>query len=152
MVGTALGGESGEDCIVAALVNVSNTGAPSALDVIDVKLKANGKEASGIPIPIQKDGVTVVTRSGAQIHYDKSELLPVKLSTPIPTGGEVIGLVMVIVRGITYLDAHASGTTVTVTLRDVYGGEHVFHTTLDESHMRFPDMKNLQPKTMPLQP
>jgi hypothetical protein len=146
-IGTAVGGEKGNDCIVAVTLSVTNKGAPTSLDVVKVVLTANGKEVEGVPIPVPKDGgATVGMLQGGSLHYERDDLLYVKTIEPLQTGKEVTGVIFVIVNGVTYYDAHVTGAKVTVVLQDIYDNKYPFSASVHGMEAHFPDIRHLQPK------
>jgi len=111
-------------------------------------MKANGKQSVANAVPLPQEGLTSVDSSGMQFHYARSEVLSLKLSTPIPTGGQASGFLPLFVPGISVADTNFPGSTVEIKLSDVYGGMHTLQMNIEKGNYKILDMKHLQPKTM----
>ena len=144
----ARGGPQGLDSLMIMSVLVINTGAPTALNVISVTVKANGKESVAEPILLPLEGLTVLDSSGGKRYYPRFNVLPLKLSTPIPTRGQATGFLPLFIPGISVEDTNFPGSIVELKLSDVEGRIYPLHLNLEKGNLTILDMKHLQPKAM----
>jgi hypothetical protein len=146
MIGLGRGGPTGDDSLLLLVVFVTNTGAPSALDINSVTVRVKGKEAIAKAIPLEEDGFNIVDSAGVLRHFDPSDNLPLRLLSPLPTGGEVMGFLHLFVSGISATDLHIPGAVIDIELQDVFGGLHPIHWEIDNMEHVDSLPRNLQPK------
>lgn len=138
--------------VVIIIASVRNVGAPSIAGGWNLQLTMPGRETvTGENTLIDPTNPIVIHRpSGIPTVYAPEDALYLKASsTPIPTGGQVVGVLMVRFPNITHAAAYTKGTTVKLTFKDVQGNDYDASYEIkgepDTEPKYYPGMKIVEP-------
>jgi len=118
-------GANGDDCLVIAIVTITNTGAPSVVPTFNSKIRLkDGREFPiifDIAIPNGDTIIPVLQLPPGTSLNSADELSRKALAQPIPTGGATTGFLIGTAQGVTYSESFRPGTLYVLDFTDVTG-------------------------------
>jgi hypothetical protein len=118
ILASSAAGSREEDTLLAVIVTIKNSGAPSIADSFIVTAKLDGREMEALILPPPQDKIQLwrqTEKEGEGLTLESKNFLLRKCSEqPIPSGGSCVGFLMLLVRNANFRDIATRGRVIVV--------------------------------------